>query len=384
MDDKTQKNQEYFEKELFPLIQSNTKLLGWPHITIQDVKVKRMDSMSNQTFRVDLKIEGYPSLLAKSFGKGLLDELMDRKLDNSVSYLLGDKGVGPKVYLMTDQARIEEFIPSSQFTAEDMLNNRERNLLMYSMSRFHRVSIPDMPPGSLLSRTLSGDHKLIELFKKAVGQKQSIFTDTEKTQVKEILSLIDNKELEWLNTVETPFRNNLVISHNDFLNGNILRKPNGELALIDFEYTTSNFPMYDVANFLHESILNYNVDSSPYFKFHLENREPDEKIIPMLKYYLLFSLIDEDLPFDKICHLVDNPLEADKLLLQKLKSSQAIVSQIDEYLNQLHFGYMLSHFFWILWAIIMSKNPHNPFNYVQFAYERYRDYLGLKKTLYNC
>ena len=102
MDDKTRKNQEYFEKELYPLIQSNTKLLGWPHITIEDVKVKRMDSMSNQTFRVDLKIEGYPSLLAKSFGKGLLDELMDRKLDNSVSYLLGDKGVGPKVYLMTD------------------------------------------------------------------------------------------------------------------------------------------------------------------------------------------------------------------------------------------------------------------------------------------
>ena len=102
MDAKTQKNHEYFEKELFPLIESNTKLLGWPDITIQDVKVKRMDSMSNQTFKVDLKIEGYPSFLAKSFGKGLLDELMVRKLDNSVSYLLGEKGVGPKVYLMTD------------------------------------------------------------------------------------------------------------------------------------------------------------------------------------------------------------------------------------------------------------------------------------------
>ena len=51
----------------------------------------------------------------------------------------------------------------------------------------------------------------------------------------------------------------IVLSHNDFLNGNILKLEDGKFLLIDFEYCTMNLRSYDIANFLSEALFDYSI-----------------------------------------------------------------------------------------------------------------------------
>ena len=44
---------------------------------------------------------------------------------------------------------------------------------------------------------------------------------------------------------------------------------------------------------------------------------------------------------------------------------------------------MLSHYYWILWSIVMSKNPEIQFDYLHYAYDRYQVYQQLKKEYYS-
>jgi len=53
--------------------------------------------------------------------------------------------------------------------------------------------------------------------------------------------------------------------------------------------------------------------------------------------------------------------------------------QIENLLKEIKIGSMLSHYYWCVWAIIVSKNPDIDFDYVQFSKDRYESYQKKRK-----
>lgn len=379
--DYEQDKETFFMDHLFNVIKMNHKIIGWPDIEKSDVKATYLKALSNMTYRVDCKLPGVNPILAKRFGQGFLDRLLDRSIDNMVSEVLGNIGVGPKVLYYSHRCRVEEFLLCSEFTKEDMVNPKMRLLLTYEIQKLHRAEIPGLPKGSLFQRSLDDNIHIFKLFKESVAQKKDSFTEEESKKVEFVSKLIDPQEIAWLTAKLKPYDNELVVSHNDFLNGNILKLPNGELKLIDFEYCTYNFRAYDIANFVSESLFDYTKPDAPYFYYYPEKRDTDEQIRDMIKYYTLFSAFPKNPPYQTAKYLVDHPEEADRELEILFGSQKAWQDKVDMYISQLSVGYLLSHFWWILWAITMCKNPHVQFDYIEFAYQRTLDYFHIKEKV---
>lgn len=373
---------EYFYNNIFQTIVDNREVYGWPEINKEDVIPTYMKALSNMTYKVDCKINNVRPLLAKRFGQGYLQELLDRDIDNAVSQFYGNQGVGPRVFYFSESHRIEEFVESTVFTAEDMANPKSRNFLAYYIAKLHSSTPPCLPQGSLFSRIRSNDIKLISLCLKSVESKRPQFTQEEEKKVNEILSLVSEEELEWLEAHTSKYNNELVGSHNDFLNGNILKLPNNQILLIDFEYSTFNLKMYDIANFITESLFDYDYQEFPYFQYYPEKRDSDEKVVEMMEYYLLFSKLQKDITVERAQELVDNKQLAREQLVGIYGSEDGLSKEISRYLDQLHIGYLLSHFYWSVWALVMCKNPNINFGYIEFAHDRLLDYRGIKNKYF--
>lgn len=372
----------FFFENIFPVVLANRELFGWPAVTAEEVVPTYMKALSNMTYKVECSRPGCQPLLAKQFGKGYLRQLLDRNIDNQVCQHLGSKGVGPKVYFFNNEYRIEEFVQSTGFTTVDMNNQKMRNLLAFYIEKLHRNPAPCLAPESWLHRIRSGDFKLIELCRASIASKQALFDAEEHRKVDEVLKLVESSELAWLAEKTAPFEANLVASHNDLLNGNILKLPDGGLMLIDFEYSTFNLRMFDLANFINESLFDYSIEQPPFFAYYPDRRDSDEKVSEMMEYYLLFASIKEEISPQQARALVDSPATAKQQLISAFGSEESVQLEVRKYVEQLHVCYLLSHFCWCLWALVMCKDPNIDFSYVDYAYTRYLNYVQLKQQYY--
>lgn len=373
----------FFFEHLFPLLKKEHERLGWPDITADQVTPTYMKALTNMTFKVECSIPGTKPLLAKKFGKGFVDELLERSLDNQISENYGLHGVGPKVLFYTEDIRVEEFLESDEFTFEHMHCPRMRNMLAYYISKLHNSNPPVRNKKSMFTQIHNNDIKIVELFKEASEMKKDLYSEDEKKKVSEISSLIEEGEINWLKDQLAPFDTpeNVVPSHNDLLNGNILCLKDGSLKLIDFEYTTFNFRMFDFGNFVNESLIDYSKPSDPYFELRGSERPSMESLHPMVKYYLFFSGLKDPLSTEELLHLVDNPKEVHEALIARLGDEEALATRLRDLEREIELGYLVSHYYWILWGVIMSKNPDIKFNYIEFAYQRYQDYCEVKNNL---
>ena len=372
-----------FFKELFPGIKAAREAFDWPEIEEKDVVPTYMKSLNNLTFKADCKIDGVKPILAKRFGKGYLDSLLNRNLDNSVARTLGELQIGPKVYHTSPEMRIEEFVECTEFTNENMQSHSKRNLLCYYIQLLHRTNVEDMPKTSLLTRIISEDLPLFKLSKQAAADNQRLFSTKEKQIIDKVIGLLDPQEMEWVRSIVQPLEKDLVLSHNDLINGNILNLPTKELLLIDFEYSSYNFSMFDIANFITETLIDYTIPEPPYFEFKTGKRDSDERVQSMIKYYLLFASFKEPLSISQAMNFIGNQDEAEKELIKRLGGPEALSSALQTATYQLHVGYLLCHYLWIQWSVMMAKSNNVEFGYLEFADQRCEDYFYLKNLYFN-
>ena len=115
----------------------------------------------------------------------------------------------------------------------------------------------------------------------------------------------------------------LVLCHHDIHCGNIISN-NEELSLIDLEFSFNNYVYVELGNIICEFYTDYSKEIYEYDKINHEI---------------------------KIKVLKDYGIKLDLINFAKLE-----------------FGIVVSHFYWSLWGILVSKqNKSTDFNYLKFA-----------------
>jgi choline/ethanolamine kinase len=248
----------------------------------------------------------------------------------------------------------------------------------------HRVKPDGFNETPFFDRCLDDSFPLISLCKRSYEEKKAAgqFDEEELKKLDQILQLVSDEEIKWIKD-NIPEGEN-VLSHNDFLNGNILKLPENKLVLIDFEYSSYNLRTFDIANFITESLFDYEAEEAPYFKYYPEKRDSKEVMRDVIKFYLLFSSQQTDLPVDEALPLCEDEAKANEMLVSLLGSQEEVDSQIEAMMKQLDICYLLSHFLWIIWSVVVCKNPNIKFGYIDFGYQRLLDYLQIKKTAFGC
>ena len=382
-----EKNQEqspklkYFYETFLPILIENAEKFGWPpNLKQEDIEPRELDGTSNMTYRVKCLAPGdHPVILAKRFGEGVLRKLIDRRVDNKVCTSFGELGLGPKVLWCDDNQRIEEFVQADTFTLQDMNDKTQRRRLAYYVQKMHRVAPEGLNTDPMFTRCLDDTFPLIKLFHESFDQKkeQGILSEEEIRKIEYIKELISDSELEWIKENHPKSKN--VLSHNDFLNGNILKLEGNRVKLIDFEYATYNPRAFDLANFLTEALFDYDVKEHPFFKFNWDQREEPDQFKDLVMFYLLFSSFKEDCGIEKAFVLVEDLDAAQKQLLENLGGDQTKVdAELDSLMSEIWICTLLSQFLWAVWSVIMCKDPKIEYGYIDLGYQRAIDYKRIK------
>ena len=148
------------------------------------------------------------------------------------------------------------------------------------------------------------------------------------------LSFTTKKELQnkyqEINKILMDYNNEkVVVCHHDIHSGNIIKKFNNNLELIDLEFSFLNYYFVDLGNIICEYYTNYDLETYNY------------------------QLIDESI-ITKTLELYGK--EINEKNIQKIK-----------------LGIKISHYYWCLWGLIIDFNGgETNFNYKKFAKERYQ------------
>uniref|UniRef100_A0A8D0GCP3 Ethanolamine kinase n=1 Tax=Sphenodon punctatus TaxID=8508 RepID=A0A8D0GCP3_SPHPU len=277
-------------------------------------------------------------------------------LESVMFAILAERSLGPKLYGIFPQGRLEEFIPSRKLTAEELGFPIVSAEIAEKMARFHGMNMPFNKEPKWLFGTME----------KYLNQVLRIkFTrESRIRKLNKLLSYNLPQEMRNLRSMLEAASSPVVFCHNDCQEGNILLLEGREdsekqkLMLIDFEYSSYNYRGFDIGNHFCEWIYDYTYEKYPFFKANL----------------LKFPTRKQQL------HFISSYLVASQNGFENLSSEDK--SKIEEeMLIEVNRFSLASHFFWGLWSIIQAKISSIEFGYMDYALSRFDAYFDQKRKL---
>lgn len=262
--------------------------------------------------------------------------------------LLAEKNMGPALYGIFPEGRLEQYIPNVRsLTNTELREPRKSKQVAENIAAFHKLTLP-------LSKEPNWIWSTIQKFLDDV--KKISFSEPAKiAKLEKIWKNFDlDSELKFLRVLVEKSNSPVVFCHNDVQQGNLLvktssTKENTVVHLIDFEYSCYNYRGFDIGNHFSEWMNDYSHPEYPYFKGSIDSYpSPSEKVHFVRSY--LQSFDDKDVSDDEIEKVI---VEADKLSL-------------------------VSHFFWALWSVIQENKSTINFGYLDYALFRLECYEHFK------
>ncbi|XP_070283777.1 choline kinase alpha isoform X3 [Myotis yumanensis] len=277
-------------------------------------------------------------------------------LESVMFAILAERSLGPKLYGIFPQGRLEQFIPSRRLETEELSLPDISAEVAEKMATFHGMKMPFNKEPKWLFGTME----------KYLNQVLRIkFTEGAKVkQLHRFLSYNLPLELENLRSLLESTPSPVVFCHNDCQEGNILllegreNLENQKLMLIDFEYSSYNYRGFDIANHFCEWMYDYNYEKYPFFRANLGKFPTRKQQLHFISSYLAASLNE-----------IENLSNEEKFIIE------------EEMLVEVNRFALASHFFWALWSIVQAKISSIEFGYMDYAQARFDAYFHQKRKL---
>ncbi|KAM8812488.1 choline kinase alpha isoform 3-T3 [Rhynchonycteris naso] len=277
-------------------------------------------------------------------------------LESVMFAILAERLLGPKLYGIFPQGRLEEFIPSRRLNTEELSLPDISAEIAEKMATFHGMKMPFNKEPKWLFGTME----------KYLNQVLRI-KFTRETRVKQLHRFLGYNlplELEHLRSLLQSTPSPVVFCHNDCQEGNVLLLEGREntekqkLMLIDFEYSSYNYRGFDIGNHFCEWMYDYSYEKYPFFRANIQK-------FPTKKQQL---------------HFISSYLAAFPNEFENLSNEEKFIMK-EEMLVEINRFALASHFFWGLWSIIQAKISSIEFGYMEYAQARFDAYFDQKKQL---
>ncbi|XP_053112848.1 choline/ethanolamine kinase isoform X2 [Hemicordylus capensis] len=266
--------------------------------------------------------------------------------------ILAERQLGPRLYGIFPQGRLEEYIPSRRLLTEDLPDPSISGEIAMKMARFHGMVMPFNKEPKWMFGTM-------ERYLKQISE--LTFPQEDQLQKLNKLKAYDlEAEMRSLRALLEATPSPVVFCHNDVQEGNILllagrTGPSNRLMLIDFEYSSYNYRGFDIANHFCEWVYNYAHDQWPFYKSSPENYPSQPQQLHFIRCYLAEAAGKEAPP---------SPGEQERIEAEMLLEISRFV--------------LASHFFWGLWSILQAKISTIEFGYLEYAQCRFEAYFQQK------
>uniref|UniRef100_A0A8C5J891 Ethanolamine kinase n=1 Tax=Junco hyemalis TaxID=40217 RepID=A0A8C5J891_JUNHY len=277
-------------------------------------------------------------------------------LESVMFAILAERALGPKLYGIFPQGRLEEFIPSRKLSTEELSIPDISAEIAEKMARFHGMKMPFNKEPKWLFGTME----------KYLNQVMRIkFTRESQTRkLNKLLSYNLPQEMQNLRAMLEATSSPVVFCHNDCQEGNILllegreSSENQKLMLIDFEYSSYNYRGFDIGNHFCEWMYDYSYEKYPFFKASVLKYPSKKQQLHFLSSYLSAF-------HDGFENLSDE---------EKSELEEVVLVEVNRFA-------LASHFFWGLWSIIQAKISSIEFGYLEYALSRFDAYFDQKRKL---
>ncbi|XP_041854110.1 choline kinase alpha isoform X2 [Melanotaenia boesemani] len=293
------------------------------------------------------------SILLRLYG-AILQGAEAMVLESVMFAILAERELGPKLYGIFPQGRLEQYVPSRKLDTCELSDSSISAEVAEKMAKFHGMRMPFNKEPKWLFGTM--DKYLSQVMR------LNFTRESHLRRFNHLLAYNLPQEMEMLKSLLESTHSPVVFCHNDCQEGNILllkgrqSSDKQKLMLIDFEYSSYNYRGFDIGNHFCEWMYDYNCEEFPFFKVNTENYPSKAQQLHFIESYLRESNQGFDI------------LSADDQM--KLKENM--------YVEVNRFS-LASHFFWGLWSIIQARLSTIEFGYLEYAQARFDAYFQQKK-----
>ncbi|KAM4734119.1 choline kinase alpha isoform 2-T2 [Anableps anableps] len=292
------------------------------------------------------------SVLLRLYG-AILQGAEAMVLESVMFAILAERELGPKLYGIFPQGRLEQYVPSRKLDTCELSDPSISAEVAQKMARFHGMRMPFNKEPKWLFGTME----------KYLSQVMRLnFTrESHLRRFNCMLAYNLPKEMETLKLLLESTHSPVVFCHNDCQEGNILllkgrhSSDKQKLMLIDFEYSSYNYRGFDIGNHFCEWMYDYTYEEFPFFKVDPQNYPSKAQQLHFIESYLRES----DQGFDNL-------------------SEEHQMNLKEEMYVEVNRFSLASHFFWGLWSIIQARLSTIEFGYLEYAQARFDAYFQQK------
>jgi thiamine kinase-like enzyme len=139
----------------------------------------------------------------------------------------------------------------------------------------------------------------------------------------------------------------LTFCHNDTYHGNIMKLNNGEIKLLDFEFSCLNHKVYDFSNLFAETVMRHKQPEYPYFRI-AEPEFGDRELGLIINFYL------------------DNA---------EFENNAARERELKKLLQDTKKTLILSDYKYAMAALPLSIEPIQKIRFIPYAHQRFMKFL---------
>ncbi|CAF2039128.1 unnamed protein product, partial [Rotaria magnacalcarata] len=338
----------------------------WSTISIDEMILERVPGgLSNYLYSCSLPkhIETQNSeprkVLLRIYGEAHRQHRATLLIDSVVCTLLSERKLGPRVYGIFPDGRLEEFVEAESLLASEIRDENISRQIATVLGELHQIDMPLVKEPIWLFNTI--ERYVLE----TTSTMNKLRTNEDRQIFQEIQSMCNfTQEFEQLKKLLSTIDSPVCFTHNDFQPGNILRLKShcDSFTVIDFEYCSYNYRGFDIGNHFCEFMFDYKSATEwPFYKV-------DYSLYPNAKQQMNFltSYVDT---------LINNP---DKHTTTNDSHSNTVNSNPTELARQImteaNYFALAAHFFWALWSIHMVVSTTIKFGYLEYARARLTAY----------
>ncbi|XP_021120148.1 choline kinase alpha isoform X3 [Heterocephalus glaber] len=205
-------------------------------------------------------------------------------LESVMFAILAERSLGPKLYGIFPQGRLEQFIPSRRLDTEELSLPDISAEIAEKMATFHGMKMPFNKEPKWLFGTM--EKYLNQVLKIKFNEESRV------KRLQKFLSYNLPSELEKLRLLLESTLSPVVFCHNDCQEGNVLLlegQENSEkqkLMLIDFEYSSYNYRGFDIGNHFCEWMYDYTYEKYPFFRANSQKYPTRKQQLHFISSYL--------------------------------------------------------------------------------------------------
>uniref|UniRef100_A0A674EX73 Ethanolamine kinase n=1 Tax=Salmo trutta TaxID=8032 RepID=A0A674EX73_SALTR len=277
-------------------------------------------------------------------------------LESVMFAILAERELGPKLFGIFPQGRLEQFVPSRKLDTVELSMPSISAEIAEKMAKFHGMRMPFNKEPKWLFGTID----------KYLNQVMRLTFTRESHMLKfaRLMSCNLPQEMENLKSLLDSTHSPVVFCHNDCQEGNILLLSGCEgtdrqkLMLIDFEYSSYNYRGFDIGNHFCEWMYDYTNDKFPFF--HVNSKNYPTKAQQL--------------------HFIGSYLSETEQGFENLSAEDQMKLKEELFVEANRFA-LASHFFWGLWSMIQARISTIEFGYMEYAMARFDAYFEQKRSL---